>query len=240
MERAALITGGSSGIGLAIARALGQDGYGITLSARRPDKLQAAAEELRSEGIDAVEVAANMADEEEIRRVVAEHRERRGRLDVLVNNAGIGIGAAVADTETKKLDLQLDVNLRAVYLVAREAIPMLKEAGAEHGKALIVNTASIAGKSGQGWLSAYSATKFGVVGLSQAMHKELADDGVQVTALCPAFVATPMTDWVEGQVPKEKMIQPQDIAESVRFLLRTSSHCVVPEIQFLRREDREL
>ena len=71
MERAALITGGSSGIGLAIARALGQDGYGITLSARRPDKLQAAAEELRSEGIDAVEVAANMAEEEEIRRVVA-------------------------------------------------------------------------------------------------------------------------------------------------------------------------
>ena len=181
-----------------------------------------------------------MADEEDIKRVVAEHRERHGRLDVLVNNAGIGIGAAVADTETKKLDLQLDVNLRAVYLVAREAIPMLKEAGAEHGKALIVNTASIAGKSGQGWLSAYSATKFGVVGLSQAMHKELADDGVQVTALCPAFVATPMTDWVEGQVPKEKMIQPEDIAESVRFLLRTSPHCVVPEIQFLRRDDREL
>ena len=69
--------------------------------------------------------------------------------------------------------MQLDVNLRAVYLTTRECIPMLKEAGAEHGKALMVNTASIAGKYGQGWLAAYSATKFGVVGLSQAMHREL-------------------------------------------------------------------
>jgi NAD(P)-dependent dehydrogenase (short-subunit alcohol dehydrogenase family) len=240
MERAALITGGSSGIGLAIARALGQDGYEITISARRPDKLEAAAEGLRSEGIDAHAVAANMTDEKEIRRVVSEHRDRRGRLDVLVNNAGIGIGAAVADTETKKLDLQLDVNLRAVYLVAREAIPLLKEAGAEHGKALIVNTASIAGKHGQGWLSAYSATKFGVVGLSQGMHKELAGEGIQVTALCPGFVATAMTDWIEGQVSKDEMIQPDDIAESVRFLLRTSPHCMVPEIQFLRPADRDL
>ena len=105
-----------------------------------------------------------MADEEEIKKLVAAHRDRAGRLDVLINNAGIGIGGAVADAETKKLDLQLDVNLRAVYLLARETIPLLKEAGAEHGKALMVNTASIAGKHGQGWLAAYSATKFGVVG----------------------------------------------------------------------------
>ena len=237
--RAALITGGSSGIGLAIARALGRDGYGVTLSARRPEKLDSAAQTLADEGIEAHSVAANMADEDDIKKVVAGHRERFGRLDVLINNAGIGIGSAVADTETKKLDLQLDVNLRAVYLVARECIPMLKEAGAEHGKALIANTASIAGKSGQGWLAAYSATKFGVVGLSQAMHKELSSEGIQVTALCPGFVATAMTDWVEGQVPKEKMIQPEDIAESVRFLLRTSPHCLVPEVQFIRPGDSE-
>jgi NAD(P)-dependent dehydrogenase (short-subunit alcohol dehydrogenase family) len=238
-SRAALITGGSSGIGLAIARALGRDGYGVTLSARRPEKLDAAAQTLAGEGIEAHSVAANMADEDDIKKAVAGHRERFGRLDVLINNAGIGIGGAVADTETKKLDLQLDVNLRAVYLVARECIPMLKQAGAEHGKALIANTASIAGKSGQGWLPAYSATKFGVVGLSQAMHKELSGEGIQVTALCPGFVATAMTDWVEGQVPKEKMIQPEDIAESILFLLRTSPHCVVPEVQFIRPGDSE-
>jgi NAD(P)-dependent dehydrogenase (short-subunit alcohol dehydrogenase family) len=240
LERAALITGGSSGIGLAIARVLGQDGYGLTISSRRPEKLEAAAEELRGEGFDVLAVPANMADEHAIKDLIEQHRERRGRLDVLVNNAGIGIGAPVADTETKKLDLQLNVNLRAVYLVARECIPMLKEAGAEHGKALIVNTASIAGKHGQGWLSAYSATKFGVVGLSQGMHKELSNEGIQVTALCPGFVATAMTDWIEGQVPKDEMIQPEDIAESVRFLLRTSPACVVPEIQFIRTGDTEV
>ena len=240
MDRAALITGGSSGIGLAIARALGEDGYRLTISARRPDKLEAAADGLRDEGLDVHPVPANMADEEEIRNLVAAHRERTGRLDVLVNNAGIGIGGAVAEAETKKLDLQLNVNLRAVYLLAREAIPMLKESGGEHGKALMVNTASYAGKHGQGWLAAYSATKFGVVGLSQALHKELSQDGVQVTALCPGFVATPMTDWVEGQVPKDEMIQPEDIAEGIRFLLRTSRHCVVPELQFVRPGDSEL
>jgi NAD(P)-dependent dehydrogenase (short-subunit alcohol dehydrogenase family) len=236
-ERAAIVTGGSSGIGLAIARALGQDGYAITLSARRPDKLEQAAEGLRSEGIDVLSVPANMAKEDELEQMVAAHRDRFGRLDVLINNAGIGIGGAIEDAETKKLDLQLNVNLRAVYLMARECIPMLKEAGAEHGKALVVNTASIAGKVGQGWLAAYSATKFGVVGLSQAMHKELAASGIQVTAICPGFVATPMTDWVENEVPKGEMIQPEDIAEAVRYLLRTSPACIVPEIQFIRPED---
>ena len=237
--RAALVTGGSGGIGLAIARALGHDGYGITLSARRQEKLEQAAQRLRDEGLDIHSVAGDMTDEQDIKWVVAEHRERFGRLDVLINNAGIGIGAAVEDTETKKLDLQLDVNLRAVYLVARESIPMLREAGAEHGKALMVNTASIAGKRGQGGLAAYSATKFGVVGLSQGLHQELSGDGIQVTALCPGFVATPMTDWIEGEVPKDKMIQPEDIAESVLFLLRTSRHCLVPEVQFLRADGTE-
>jgi NAD(P)-dependent dehydrogenase (short-subunit alcohol dehydrogenase family) len=236
-QRAALITGASSGIGLAIARALGQDGYAITVSARRPEKLEEAAKQLEADGLEILSVPANMAKEEDIANVVAKHKERFGRLDVLVNNAGVGIGGTIEGYETKKLDMQLDVNLRSVYLTTRDCIPMLKEAGAEHGKALVVNTASIAGKAGQPWLAAYSATKAGVVGLSQAMHGELGKDGVQVTAFCPGFVATPMTDWVEGQVPKEEMIQPEDIAEAVRFLLRTSANCVVPEIQFIRPGD---
>ena len=235
-SRAALVTGGSSGIGLAIARALGEDGHALTLSARRPEKLEAAAAELSDEGIELEAVAANMAREEDITALVSAHRERFGRLDVLVNNAGVGIGGPVAEIETKKLDMQLDVNLRALFLCTREALPMLKEAGAEHGKALVVNTASIAGKHGQGWLAAYSASKHGVVGFTQALQKELASDGVHATALCPAFVATPMTDWVQA-VAKEEMIQPEDVAEAVRFLLRTSPACIVPEIRFIRPGD---
>ena len=232
--RAALITGGSSGIGLAIARALGEDGYGITLSARRPDKLEQAAETLRGEGIDIEAAPANMAEEGDIAALVERHRQRYGRLDVLVNNAGVGIGGPIADHPTKSLDMQLAVNLRAVYLTTRDCLPMLKQAGAEHRKALIANTASIAGKSGQGWLAAYSATKAGVVGFTQALHKEHAGDGIQATALCPGFVDTAMTDWVKESVPPEQMIQPSDIAEAVRYLLRTSPACIVPELQFVR------
>src|SRR3712207_356230 len=114
---------------------------------------------------------------------------------------------------------------------------MLKEAGQDPRKALVVNSASIAGKFGQPWLAAYSATKGAVVSLSQAAHGELGDSGIQVSAFCPGFVDTPMTDWVEG-VPPEEMIKPDDIAEAVRFLLRTSPACVVPEIQFIRAGDK--
>src|SRR3954468_11306811 len=107
--RAALITGGSSGIGLAIARALGQDGYRLTVSARRPEKLEEAVKGLTDEGIEAEAVPANMAEGEGVRAVVGAPRDRYGRLDVLINNAGVGIGSAIADAETKKLDMQLDV-----------------------------------------------------------------------------------------------------------------------------------
>ena len=234
--RAALITGGSSGIGLAIARALGQDGYSLTVSARRPEKLEEAVEGLRGEGLDVESAPANMANEDEIKGLVERHREKWGRMDVLINNAGVGIGGPIAEQQTKHLDMQLNVNLRGVYLTLRESIPLLKEAGGEHGKALVVNTASIAGKFGQPWLATYSATKHAVVGLTQAAHGELAESGIQVTAFCPGFVDTPMTGWVEG-VPPEAMIQPADLGEAVRFLLRTSPACIVPEIQFIRAGD---
>ena len=236
-ERAALVTGGSSGIGLAISRALAEDGSEVTISARRPDKLEAAAAALAADGLDVSAVAANVASEDDLKALVAAHRERCGRLDVLVNNAGVGIGSAIDEVETKKVDMQLDVNLRSYVLAMREAMPMLREAGAEHGKALIVNTASIAGKGGQGWLAVYSATKAGVIGLSQATQMEVGQAGIQVTALCPAFVDTAMTEWVQGQVKPEEMIQPDDLAETVRLLLRTSRYCLIPEIVFTRPGD---
>ena len=236
-QKAALVTGGSSGIGLAIARMLGEDGYGVTVSARRPEKLEAAAEDLRSGGLDVLSVPANMADEENLTALVQAHRERFGRLDVLVNNAGVGIGEAMDALTTKYVDMQLAVNLRAVILMTRECLPMLREAGSEHGKALIINTASISGMAGQPWLSVYSATKAAVIGFSQATQKEIAKQGIQVTAFAPAFVDTPMTEFVKGQVAAEDMIRPEDLAEAVRFLLKTSPACLVPEIMFVRPGD---
>jgi NAD(P)-dependent dehydrogenase (short-subunit alcohol dehydrogenase family) len=231
-DRAAIVTGASSGIGLAVARMLAQEGHAVTMAARRPEKLQAAFDELRGEGLEVQQVAADVGDEEQIRRVVGAHRDAYGRLDVLMNNAGVGIGAPIGELSTKRMDIQINTNLRSIPLFYRAALDMLKAAGAEHRNALVVNTASIAGRRGEAWLSIYSATKFGVVGFTQAMNKELNGDGIKSTALCPAFVDTPMTDFVKGQVAADDMIQTSDIVAAVRMLIGLTPGCVIPEIAF--------
>jgi len=233
-DRAAIVTGASSGIGLAIAQALAEEGHGLTIAARRPEKLESAAQALRRAGHDVESVAGNMADEAAVKQVVQTHRDRYGRLDVLVNCAGFGAGAAVAELDTKRVDLQLDVNLRAPVLFYRECAELLRAAGAEHGNALVVNLSSFSGKSGQPWLSVYSATKAGLIGFTQAMNKELNASGIKSVALAPGFVDTPMTDFVKSEIKPEEMIRTSDIAEGVRFLLRLSPYCLVPEIVFQR------
>jgi NAD(P)-dependent dehydrogenase (short-subunit alcohol dehydrogenase family) len=236
-DRAAIVTGGSSGIGLAIARMLGQEGYGLTVAARRPEKLEEAAKGLRDEGFEVEHVAGNLGDEDVVKQVVATHRDRYGRLDVLVNNAGVGIGANVGEIQTKHLDIQLNTNLRSIVLFYRECVELLRAAGAEHKKALVVNTASIAGIQGQAWLSVYAATKGAVVNFTVGMNKELATEGIKSTALCPAFVDTPMTDFVKGQVSPDEMIRPEDMAIAVKALLDMSPACIVPHIPFVRPGD---
>jgi NAD(P)-dependent dehydrogenase (short-subunit alcohol dehydrogenase family) len=233
-DRAAIVTGASRGIGFAIAEALGEEGYGLTVSARKPDTLDHAADRLRAKGYEVEHVAGNMADESAIGDVVARHRDRFGRLDVLVNNAGMGIGAAAADHQTKHVDMQLDVNLRAIVLFYREGLEMLRAAGADHRNALVVNMASLAGKSPQPWLSVYAATKAAVIAYTAAMNKELNSDGIKSVAFCPGFVDTDMTDFIKGTVPAEEMLRTTDITEALRFLLRVSPVCVVPEIVFQR------
>src|SRR5437868_13123650 len=233
-DRAAIVTGASRGIGFALAELLGEEGFALTITARKPDTLEAAANQLREKGYEVEDVAANMADEEGIREVVRRHRERFGRLDVLVNNAGVGVGAAAGEQQTKYVDLQLDVNLRAIILGYRECAEMLRAAGAEHRNALVVNMASLAGKAPQVWLSVYRATKAAVIAYTRAMIKELASDGVKSVAFCPGFVDTDMADFVKGTIPAEEMLRPSDIAEALRFVLRVSPMCVIPEIMFQR------
>jgi NAD(P)-dependent dehydrogenase (short-subunit alcohol dehydrogenase family) len=233
-DRAAIVTGASRGIGFAIAELLGEQGYGLTVTARKPESLEEAAEKLRSRGFEVEHMALNLADENAADEVVSRHRERFGRLDVLVNNAGVGIGATAAEHQRKFVDLQLNVNLRSIIYFYGAAIPLLREAGAEHKNAVVVNLASIAGKSGQPWLSVYSATKAGVVAYTQAMNKELNADGIKSVALCPGFVDTDMTEFVKGSVDASEMISTKDIANAVRFILSLSPACIVPEIVFGR------
>jgi NAD(P)-dependent dehydrogenase (short-subunit alcohol dehydrogenase family) len=233
-QRAAIVTGASSGIGLAVAQMLGEEGHALTIAARRPEKLEAAHAELEGAGLEVQAISGNLGDEDVIKRVVAAHRERFGRLDVLMNNAGVGAGEPIGSLTTKLLDIQLATNLRSLPLFYRECLPMLEAAGAEHRNALVVNTASVSGKHGEAWISVYSATKHGVVGFTEAMNVELKDRGIKSTALCPAWVDTPMTDFIKSEVPADTMIQTEDIVESVRFLLRLSPGCLVPEIVFTR------
>ena len=233
-ERAAIVTGASRGIGLALAKVLADAGYAVTLSARRPESLEQAAEALRGGGARVELVAANLADEDSVRAVVDRHRDTFGRLDVLVNNAGVGVGAAAGEHRTKYVDMQLDVNLRAIVLFYRECAELLRAAGAEHRNALVVNMASIAGKSPQPWLSVYAATKAAVVAYTIAMNKELNAAGVKSVAFCPGFVDTDMADFIKESIPAEEMLRTSDIAEALRFLLRVSPNCVIPEIVFQR------
>ncbi|MDX6402383.1 MAG: meso-butanediol dehydrogenase / (S,S)-butanediol dehydrogenase / diacetyl reductase [Gaiellaceae bacterium] len=218
MPRAALVTGGSSGIGFAIATMLRAEGFELTLAARTKARVEAAAAELAAHP-----VIADVANEEDCRRLVEEHRERHGQLDVLVNSAGVGFAGPIDELATKKIDLQLDVNLRGTMLVTAAALPLLRETSG-----LIVNLASIAGTSPSPFLQVYGAAKAAVIQFTSTLNRAEEQHGVRATALSPGFVDTPMTDW--APVPPEQMIRPEDCAEVVRTLLRISRHARLPHI----------
>jgi NAD(P)-dependent dehydrogenase (short-subunit alcohol dehydrogenase family) len=226
MDRAALVTGGSSGIGLAIARMLRDEGFALTLVSRRAEKVEPAAEELGAHAI-----AADVGDADACARLVAEHRERYGRLDMLVNSAGIGIAGTVESLAPKHFDLQMGVNVRGLFLVTQAAIPLLRES-----RGWIVNLASIAGTLPTPGLATYGAGKAAVISLTRSLNEELDADGVRAVAICPGFVDTPMAEWsgLEGG----EMIQPEDCAEIVRMLLRLSPRARVPQVVVERAGSR--
>src|SRR5919204_2551106 len=218
MAKAALVTGGSSGIGLAVARMLKQEGFALTLASRTREKVEAAASEL-----DALAVAADVSEEGDCRRVVDQHHERHGRLDVLVNSAGIGIAGKIDELPPKHLDLQLDVNLRGLMLVTAAALPLLRET---HG--LIVNLASIAGTIPAAHLPVYAASKAAVISFTRSLNAGEEEHGVRATALSPGFVDTPMAQW--SGLESDEMIQPDDCAEVVRTLLHLSPRARIPHV----------
>ena len=233
-ERTAVVTGASGGIGLAITRALREEGFAVTMVARDPAKLAAAVAAVS--GGDAPPVtslAGSVADESFLDQIVA-HTASAGSLDLLVNNAGVSGHRAVGDITADFLDHQLAVNLRAVILLTDKCLGLLKSAVRLRGSAQVVNTASNAGKRGEATLSSYSATKAAVVGFTEALHDELATSGIRATAVCPGLVDTPMADPFRDTVAAATMISPRDVAEVVRMTTRLSTACIVPEIVLLR------
>ena len=241
-RRAGLVSGGSSGIGKALARVLGQEGHGVTIAGRDEDRLAAAAQDLRAEGIAVEPVVADVGYEAAIERLVESHTRAYGRMDVLVNAAAYGSGGVpLAALSTEMLDRHLDVDLRAMFLTIRAALPLLAEAGAEHGKALVVNVSSLAAKGGTPGMSFYAAAKAGVNALTESAQAEHRAAGIQFTIFSPGFTNTPMATWTrDAGVMPEEMVQPEDLGEALRFLLRTSPTCLVREIEFTPPTQREI
>jgi short-subunit dehydrogenase len=219
--RAALITGGSEGIGLALALALCDRGYGLTLTARGADGLDAAASELRGRGAAVETVAGDLGDLDHVGAVFEAHRCRFGRLDVLVNNVGTGFGEPIAAITPKRLELQLGLNVRTAIACTREATPMLVAAGAEHRQAWVVNVCSRAAVIPQPWLSVYSATKAALLAFSQATNAELVASGVRACAICPGTVATALTA-ADPTAGRQELITGDDVAGVLKLLLDLS------------------
>jgi NAD(P)-dependent dehydrogenase (short-subunit alcohol dehydrogenase family) len=230
---AALVTGGSSGIGLGLARMLVEEGAAVSIVGRNGDKLATAAASLRSIGGTVLEVKADLSGEEGVSTAVERHREEYGRLDVLVNNAGVCLASKAGRQEVGAIDAVLDTDLRAVVLLYQASLDLLLAAAEDRGVAHVLNLASLLGRSPAPWLAVYSATKAAVISFTQSMNRALARQGVVSTAVCPGFVDTPMSEDAKDLAAGD-MIPVNDITELTRAILRLSSRSYVPELLIAR------
>ena len=220
--KVAIVTGGTRGIGLAIARLLAEDGASVVVSGRDAARLDAAVKELESLGAPAMGVAADAAKREDADRLVEATRERFGRIDVLVNNAGITRDQLLVRMKDDDWDQVLDTNLRGVFLMTRAVgkVMMRQKSGR------IINIASTAGAMGNPGQVNYSAAKAGVIGLTKAAGRELAHWNILVNAVAPGLIETDMAASIHAeareamlqQVPLKRIGQGREVAEVVRFL----------------------
>ena len=220
--RAAVVTGGTRGIGLAIARALAEDGASVVVSGRDAGRLESAVTEIESVGASALGVAADQSKREDCDRLVDAAKERFGRIDVLVNNAGITRDQLLVRMKDDDWDQVLDTNLRGVFLMIRAAAkPMMRQ---KSGR--IINIASTAGAMGNPGQVNYSAAKAGVIGLTKAAARELAHWNILVNAVAPGLIETDMAAAIPAeareallqQVPLKRVGAAREVAEVVRFL----------------------
>ena len=235
-ERAAIVTGASRGIGFALAEVLGEEGHALTISARKPDTLEEAAARLSDRGFDVQPVLANLAQEEGVREVVERHRERYGRLDVLVNNAGGAYGSDRVDgADLDDWSQMFEVNVLGVVRVTKALLPALRATG--HG--LIVNIGSTAGRVAYAGGGGYTAAKHGLHALSQTLRLELNGEPVRVTEIAPGMVHTAefalvrfgdqeRADAVYADV--DRPLVAADVAEAVRWVASLPEHMNVDEL----------
>ena len=236
--KVALVTGASAGIGAAAARALAAEGAKIVLTARRRDRLETLAEEIRALGSDAAIVVGDAREEDTAKEAVQAASETFGRLDILINNAGVGNYKNIADTSADEYDTMMDSNVRSTFLFTRHAVPVMQ---AQHSGTILM-LSSMAGVYGFAGEAVYCATKFAQVGLAQALDKELRPHGIKVGAICPGGVKTEFalgTGRTEQSVAESGMLEPEDVAGAVVLACTQSAGSRIIEIQ-MRTMDEPL
>lgn len=239
-QRVALVTGASRGIGRAIAEQLLDDGFDLTISARKPDTLERAAEEYRETGRRVLSIPADLASESEVGEVAAFHLEHFEYLDVLVLCAGLGISGELGTFPLARFDRQFAVNVRSSLQLIQLLLPALRATAhleAEVGTKIIA-ISSITGMVAEPDLAVYGASKAALIALCESVNIAEAETGVTATSIAPGFVDTDMSEWVHDRIDPARMIRARDIAILASALTRLSRYAAVPNVAVTRPGDQ--
>jgi NAD(P)-dependent dehydrogenase (short-subunit alcohol dehydrogenase family) len=228
--KVAIVTGASRGIGKAISLALAKEAATVVIAARAIDKMNETAKLVTAVGGKAQIIPTELTDERSIKNLVKATGERFGRLDILINNAGITHSAKLEETLTQDLDRCLNINARAPFILCREALSLLKKADA----AYIINIASVVGVKAYPLQSAYTASKHALRGMTMALAEEMRGTNIRVHLVCPGGVDTELVQNVRPDIKKQDLMQPEEIAELVLYLLTHKGNAVVDELHIRR------
>lgn len=215
--KVAIVTGAGRGIGKAISLILSRSGCRVVLASRNESRLKTVEEEIRSQGGEALVFSTDLTQDHDMERLVERTLQVWGSIDYLVNNAGLGKKAPVIKAKVKDWDRTFQVNLRAPMVLSQLVLPTL----IAKGEGAIINIGSISGKMGQANSSAYSASKFGLIGFTQSLYEEVREHGIKVTVILPGFVDTELIP-PTNKLDRSKMISPKDVAQAVLFVLTSS------------------
>jgi NAD(P)-dependent dehydrogenase (short-subunit alcohol dehydrogenase family) len=229
-SKVAIVTGASRGIGRAISIALAKEAATVVLAARSVEKLQQTADKIAETGGNAEIIVTELTEEESIKNLVKITNEKFNRLDILVNNAGVTHSAKLENTATKDWQRCMNINARAPFILCREALPLLKKSQS----ASIINIASVVGVKGYPLQSAYTSSKHALRGMTISLAEELKGSNIRVHLLCPGGVDTDMVSSVRPDIPKNELIQPEEIAELVLYLVTHKGNAVIDEMHIRR------
>lgn len=225
-----IVTGASRGIGKAIALELARQGARLSLVARDAKALESVGEAVAGAGAHAVAIAVDLTHPDAPATVVDQTVEHLGGIDVLINNAGAAISHAFSATSLEEWQLMMDLNARVPYFLSQAALPHLKASAA----GTIINISSVVGRKGYADQSAYGASKHALVGLSKAIARELQGDGIRVHVIAPGSVSTEMIASMRPDIDPKELIAPEEVAETVSFLLAHRGNGIIDEINIRR------